>query len=268
MHMKLRNLWQVIAMFSAACLSLGVAQATPLYWQTDFGVPSGLTDGGTVEVPFGFNFNFLGTVYTSGYVSENGFLSLGVDAGNGCCAGNVSDFFSGPARISLAWLDWYPEAPGDGVWVKSFADRVVFTWSDVIQYDDMANLYRHTLQMQVLNTGGIIFGYLDFTGDPAVFDDQVLIGISPGGNASDPGQSNLLGGGSFNTSGTGTVYQLLNQSGPGAFGIQNYNIVFTPSGSGWQVDTYQGASTPEPATVCLMGAGLLLIGRMGRRRKR
>ncbi len=51
-------------------------------------------DAAVTNIPFGFNFPFCGTSYTSGSVSSNGWFSLSVSTGTGLGVNNDNTFFS------------------------------------------------------------------------------------------------------------------------------------------------------------------------------
>ncbi len=56
----------------------------------------------------GFNFNFYGNIYSTFYISSNGFISFGPSA-NGCCAGQLLPGTSTPNNlIALGWNDLNP----------------------------------------------------------------------------------------------------------------------------------------------------------------
>src|SRR4030095_15464940 len=93
----------------------------------------------------------------------------------------------------------------------------------------------YTFQMQLLSTGRIVFGYNLFP-TPAQFDN-ILIGVTPGNNAADPGSKDLLNGTPFISSG-GTVYQFIGASGIVALStFEGSNVIFDPNGSGFNATT-------------------------------
>jgi len=148
-------------------------------------------------------------------------------------------------------------------------NRAVITYVGVPECCGTSNLY--TFQMQLLATGRIIFGYNTFT-TPALGHD-ILIGVTPGNNAADPGSSDLLNGTPFTSAG-GTVYQLIAAPitiVPLAFGtFEGSDVIFDPNGSGWNVTTQTGstaAATPEPSTFGMLGLGAAALLGLARRRR-
>ena len=174
---------------------------------------------------FGFAFPFQGASYTGGFLSSNGFISLGGDNGDGCCSGSVFGLLEDFPRIAAAWYDLYPPV-GSGVHFNTFTGRAVMTFDSVAEYCCSGS---NTFQIQLLSDGRIVFVYGAMTTPFHVS----LVGVSPGGSAADPGGSDFSSPVPFSSGASGTVYELFP---PGAFDLAGAAIVFTPNGlGGWDV---------------------------------
>src|SRR5713226_5985011 len=181
--------------FASMCLGLtllvvGQAATIPPVWESSFGVPipgGAQFDDGTSSIALGFLFPFQGATYATATVSSNGFLQLGGSNGSRCCNGFVSTFLAGFPTISPFWFDLYP--PGGGaVKLNTFPGRAVITWDGVPGFSSGPG---NTFQMQLLSSGQIIFGYVQ-ADNTTVTGHQVLIGVTPGGGAADPGSTNYV----------------------------------------------------------------------------
>lgn len=240
MGSMVRNFVTSILVIAVASL----ASAAPPIWEPNFGTQLGMTDDSTTSQTFAslnFTFPFVGTTYTGTdelWISSNGFLSLGADNGAGCCAGDVADLLAGAPRVALFWADHRPDgSAGNDVYINAFNDdgdpendRVVVTWNDILWDNSQPIL----AQIQLFEDGTVILGYdgYDLTG----FNDTTLIGLSPGGGASDPGSTDLSSSMPFNTGTEPTVYELF-VGAPPPIDVDQTNVTFTPNGQGgWGVD--------------------------------
>ncbi len=224
---------------ATATVAINILSSSPSpRWESDIGAALGLGDDETNISTFGtFSFPFAGTTHTGSDVlsiSSNGFISLGGD--------NGSDYSSDPtelveevARIAPLWTDLAPET-GDDVYLNTFAnddadpaiDRVVVTWDTATFWSDSPV----RIQLQLLEDGTIIMGYDNyiFTVDD---DENVLIGISPGGFVTDPGSSDYTASAPFDSGTEPTIYEFFEYIPPPPVDIaEDSNIIFQPNGSG------------------------------------
>jgi hypothetical protein len=210
-------------------------------------------DNGTVNLTFGsMSFPFAGRTYTGNdilNISSNGFISLGGDNGAGCCDGDPTVLVQGDfARIAPFWTDLNPRGVGGGgdIFIKTFnddndpaIDRIVITFAT--GFSDCANNACSALvQVQLLEDGTIIFGYNGIVQTVSQTSD-ILIGLSPGNGAADPGNTVFSTDVPFDSAMEPTIYQLF--SPPQDFDLDNTNLVFTPNGmGGFNVDD----TLPDP----------------------
>src|SRR5260370_37567383 len=122
--------------------------------------------------------------------------------------------------------------------------------------------------MQLLATGRIVFGYNGFPTPAAL--DNILIGVTPGNNAADPGSSDLLNGAPFTSSG-GTVYQFIAKPAIESLALSTFegsDVIFDPNGSGFNVTRQTTvAAIPEPGTLGMFGLGAVVLLGLARRRR-
>ena len=255
--------------FAIMLLALGIAAtqssavyAQPPVWESQTGatLPGQALDNvndGIVNLTFGsMSFPFAGKTYTGAdilNISSNGFISLGGDNGNGCCDGDPTALVQGAfPRITPFWTDLNPDgfAGGGDIFINTFnddddpaIDRIVITFATGFA-DCAYNVCSALIQVQLLEDGTIIFGY-DGIVQTNVQLSNILVGVSPGNNAMDPGSddfSNLP----IDTGMEPTIYQLFNATPPDIpppFNLDNTNLVFTPNGmGGFNVDD----TLPDP----------------------
>ncbi len=256
---------------------------TPAVWDTpstDPGFNGGLPflgDDSTIDVLFPFLFPFMGTNYTGGRISTNGFIYLNNDLNNftggaDCCDGNPADFLSSDPRIAVGWTDWLvdDQVSGGGIYYNTYSDHVTVTYQSVFEccaFGPDVPLY--TFQMQLYANGKITFGFADF--NVPLSSHNVLIGISAGGGVTDPGSVTLvsdLGPRTVNFSKDNTIYELIYslasdpcQADPQSCSdpqVAPLNVVFGQDAQ---------STVPEPSTYALMGTGVAGLLFFARKRK-
>lgn len=162
--------------------------------RTVHGTPISLGDDTSLEVPLAFSFPYQGQNYSSVFVNSNGNLSFGI--GSGDFSESVFDLLNGPPRISPLWDDLNPGA-GGLVLVNSEGSEFSVSFENVPQFGGTdVNNFTVTL----LSDGTVVMDY----GQVDTVD--ALVGISEGGGALDPGETDLSI--NPNNSVSGTVYEL------------------------------------------------------------
>src|SRR5262249_38120354 len=141
---------------------------------------------------------------------------------------NVPEFLSGLPRISVGWADWDLRV-GNNIKQNVIPGGIAYTFDAVGEFPFLAN--NATFQVQLFTNGKIVFAYQSL--HLALGGHNVLVGVTPGGGVSDPGQTVFLSAVPFSTA-NGTVYQFFI---PGsAFNLNTHSVIFTPNGAGgWDV---------------------------------
>jgi hypothetical protein len=218
----------------------------PPIWEPNFGTPLNLGDDSTFDSTFGlmrFPFPFAGRYYTGRTpisISSNGFVSLGGSNGPGCCNGDPADFLSGAARIAAAWTDLYPQGE---TYLNTFnspdglsVERFVVTW-DSLFYSSRGQA---TAQLQLLANGTIVTSYRCF--DRLDGASDVLVGLTTGGGATDPGSIDLTASLPFDSGTQSTMYELF-PYGSSSLDLAGKSFVFEPNGrGGYHVDAIGSAA--------------------------
>ena len=191
-------------------------------------------------------------------ISSNGFISLGGDNGDGCdatfnCEGDVTGLISGTfPRIAPFWTDLDPGEEGGDIYINriddddpvdGIVDRIVITFATGINDCD-ADECRALTQVQLLKNGTIIFGYngIDLTNANNDANDDVLVGISPGIGAANPGNTNISRTAPFNSGPATAIYELFKAPPAPKFDLDGGNVIFTPDGGGGFDVTAPGVS--------------------------
>lgn len=189
-------------------------------------------DDCSTNVNFGFSFPFRGRNYTSGEISSNGFVLLGGASGSTSFTPTVSDFVNGLARIAVAWAD-HDLRVGNGLKFNTSPGQAIFTWDAVGEFNQ--RLANNTFQLQLRSDGRIVFGYqrLSLTQSFGGVPHNVLVGVTGGGGAADPGSTDFASQVPFSTSG-GTVYHFFVPAT--TFNLTGAALIFIPNASGgWDV---------------------------------
>jgi hypothetical protein len=257
--------WVVLLVF---CSFLPAKSRASLIWDSNIGAalpigsfsPASSDGWQNVNVPAPFAFPFLGSSYTSLFVSTSGFVWLGGQNGGQCCALSTPSFAldlfkDGSPRLSGGWAALRPDVGGTVNVAEnsdSLGSRTVITYSNVAT--DATNLHHVTFQMQLFTTGEIVFSYQDFSSAGLGANAATLIGVTRGQALDTPVAVDFSG--LPLTIGV-SAYDLLSTNSPG-FDLSGQSWVFTPlpRDAGFQV----GATlTPEPSTFLLAASAILLL---------
>ena len=156
-------------------------------WFAGFTNNLGLTDDSTATVTLPYPFPHAGGTTSTVSPSSNGFLWLASSVNSACCSGTVSTFLSDPiARIASCWMDLNPTS-GGGVYadLDPSTGEFVITWSQVPEYSNT-----NVMDMQIaLQPTGIF--EIRYGANNTNTTHVALAGYSMGGNAVDPGNSDL-----------------------------------------------------------------------------
>lgn len=174
------------------------------------GIILNLPDDGFEEVPLGFSFPFQGTNYASVFVNSNGSLTFG--SGDTDFSESVFELLNDQPRIAPLWDDLSPNN-GGSVTVEFDTGSATVNFDSVPEFISTgANTFSVTLDA----SGSITIAYGSVTAADGI------VGVTPGGGAADPGETDLSAGGSF--SAVGTTYEQFT----GDFDLSNQTLVFNP----------------------------------------
>ncbi len=249
-------------------LALGIAAtqntavfAQPPVWESQTGatLPGQALDNvndDIVNLTFGsMSFPFAGKTYTGNdilNISSNGFISLAVTTAPAastdapvirtpsCMAPSRVSRRSGPTSIPMALpvAVTFSSTPST---TTTTPPSTASSSPSPAGFSDCANNACSALvQVQLLEDGTIIFGYNGIVQTVSQTSD-ILIGLSPGNGATDPGNTVFSTDVPFDSAMEPTIYQLF--SPPQDFDLDDTNLVFTPNGmGGFNVDD----TLPDP----------------------
>lgn len=176
------------------------------------GFPIDLGDDSFEEVSLGFTFPFQGATYTSVFVNSNGNLTFG--SGDTDFSESVLELLNDQPRIAPLWDDLSPNA-GGSVFIDPDPGSLTVSFQNVPEFlASTTNSFDVTLH----DDGRIVITY----GAVAALD--AIVGVSPGGGAADPGETNFSAGGSF--SANGVTYEQFTAGD--AFDLSGGTIEFLP----------------------------------------
>ncbi len=246
--------------FGCACalglIGVSNAAAGTFLWESNYG--SELfdlrgRDDAAQQVAIGFDFSFAGLVTRNLWVGTNGGIGVGgLGEANDYPSGNEFLFTDSP-MISPFWSDLSLTGQGR-VYFNDFGDRAVITWVGVGSYAEPFT--SNTFQVQIDNTGEIVFGYAGLERNIASnFDTDIHVGLTTGGLSSWPNEVDYTADTPVHTG--ATVLELFGYDDDD-LDIDFTNIIFEPDGAGGYF-----VSVPAPG-----GAGVLLLGLGAARRRR
>ncbi|MEM8932873.1 MAG: PPC domain-containing protein, partial [Acidobacteriota bacterium] len=171
-----------------------------------------LTDDGSEEIALGFTFPFQGATYTSVFVNANGNLTFG--SGDTDFSESVAELLADQPRIAPLWDDLSPNQ-GGSVFIDPEPGSLTVSFQAVPEFFASTT---NSFDVTLFDDGRIVITY----GAVAAVDG--LVGVSPGGGAADPSESDFSAGGSF--SANGTTYELFGFGD--AFDLSGATIEFLP----------------------------------------
>jgi len=146
-------------------------------------------DDTATPVTLGFTFPFQGSNWTSAFLNSNGNLTFG--AGSTDFSETVPEFLAGPPRIAPRWDDL---DAGDGLVIASPGfNKVTYHFVSVPEFFTTSPNY---FSVELNKNGDFNIDYL------ATSRTDGLSGITQGGGAADPGETNLSADGDHDADGT------------------------------------------------------------------
>ena len=160
------------------------------------GVELFLPGDGFEEIPLFFDFPYQGGVFNSLFVNANGSLTF--NGGDSDWTESVGEFVNGLPRIAPLWDDLEPDNDGT-VFVDYGPGTATISFTGVPHFNDLGQFATFSVSLDTSGAIVINYGALD-----PIFDG--LAGVTEGGGAADPGESDLSTGGPF--SANGTTYEI------------------------------------------------------------
>ena len=159
-----------------------------------------LGDDDSAEISLPFSFPFQGAQYNSVFVNSNGNLTFG--AGDTDFSESVGEFLSGAPRIAVLWDDLNPAGAiigNDGLFV-------------IDHDDDSTTIHGVSVSEFFSSTPNYFSVELDEDGEVeltygATARSDALVGVTEGGGAADPGQTDLSKADDDELEKGGTIYQ-------------------------------------------------------------
>ncbi|HEY6546748.1 MAG TPA: hypothetical protein VI589_02545, partial [Vicinamibacteria bacterium] len=160
-------------------------------------------DDTSTEVTLAKPFRFQGQDWNSVFVNSNGNLTFG--AGDGDFSESVAEFLAGAPRIAPLWDD-LDARPGQGLVI---AEKTA--WETTIHFVSVPQVFDLAGNYFSVRLGKL--GKIDVEYGPTAGGDA-LVGVTPGGTAEDPGETDLSEGCRSVFSARGTTYELFAASSP------------------------------------------------------
>jgi hypothetical protein len=157
-------------------------------------------DDGSVEVPIStFEFPFQGKKWSSVFVNGNGNLTFG--AGSDDFSESVAELLGGPPRIAPLWDDLSPTnfftGEQQGLVIAEEKDKTLFV--HFVSVPEFLTTGTNYFSVALERDGDVTISW------QATNRSDALVGLSQGGNAADPGATDLSN--ASHLSATGTTYE-------------------------------------------------------------
>jgi len=176
-------------------------------------LPLDLGDDTSVEVDLPFTFPYQGSSWTSVWVNSNGSLTFG--SGDSDFTESVAELLSDQPRIAPLWDDLSPNNAGT-VSVGFGASAVTVSYVGVPEFTTTGS---NTFSVTLHSDGTVDVDY------GAVSALDAIVGVTQGGGAANPGETNLSAGGPF--SAVGTTYEQFTGAGD-PFDLSGAGLTFDP----------------------------------------
>ena len=176
-------------------------------------LPLALGDDTSAEVALPFSFPFQGSNWSSVWVNSNGNLTFG--SGDSDFSESVSELLSDQPRIAPLWDDLSPNNAGT-VSVSFGASSVTVSYVGVPEFTTTGS---NTFSVTLHSDGTVDVDY----GAVSALDG--ITGVTQGGGAANPGETNLSAGGPFSAVGT-TFEQFTGAGDP--FDLAGASLTFDP----------------------------------------
>jgi len=177
------------------------------------GIALDLGDDDSQEVGLGFSFPFQGSNYTSVFVNSNGNLTFG--SGDTDFSESVLEFLNDQPRIAPLWFDLSPNNGGQ-VSVEYGAGWATVNFDGVPEFPATGS---NNFSVTMYDDGSVDIQY----GAVSALDG--LVGLTEGGGAANPGETDFSAGGAF--SAVGTTYEQFTGGGD-SFDLTGVNLPFLP----------------------------------------
>jgi hypothetical protein len=161
--------------------------------ETIDGILLNLGDDTSQEVTLPFSFTYQGTSYNSVFVNSNGNLTFG--SGDSDFSESVAELLADQPRIAPLWDDLSPNQGG-----LVTVEQDATTWT--VNFDGVPQFLAadsNNFSVTLTSGGDVSIGY----GAVAALD--AIVGVTEGGGAANPGETDFSAGGVHSV--TGTTYE-------------------------------------------------------------